>query len=390
MFLFKIQAARHAAQLAARQAEWEAERAELQAALELTRTRAAPPARLPSTPTAAASVVPLRLSPEEIIARLQTLRVSSGASSAPVLREAVYLLEELAKSGPESLPPIREFLARYEDAELDPSQLPGRGARDWPLEFALPPSLRFGLFDVVRRIGGLVAEEILAESLARTGRGVEVAWLARALQGMAPDKYRGQALAVAHALLATTTPANAISPLDRNHRDYLFGVLAFFGDASFAGEAQTQLVRADSQIDRGALKYLQQTLGAQAVPIVAQAYQNSLLTNSAGKEPLARLALSYVGADARANEFYQQTINDPVLTRSHRKNLIEDLNQDGFADTKNLTPRDLPLIQNRLALIEQMALGAMDEANAAAFQEAYKDLLNMQAKITGRPPTARP
>ena len=390
MFLLKIQAARHAAQLAARQAGWEAERAELQAALELARNRTAPPAPLPNTPVTPATVVPSRLSPEEIIVRLQTLRVSPGVSAAPVLRQAVYLLEELTRSGPKALPPIREFLARYQDAELDPSQLPGRGARDWPLEFALPPSLRFGLFDVVRRIGGLGAEEILAESLARTGRGVEVAWLARALQGMAPDKYRDQVLAVAHTLLANATPVDPASPLDRNHRDHLFAVLAFFGDASFAEEAQTQLVRTDSQVDRGALKYLQQTLGAQAVPIVAQAYQNPLLTNSAGKEPLARLALTYVGADAQANEFYQKTINDPVLNKSHRKNLIEDLNQDGFADAKNLTPRDLPLIQNRITLIEQLAPGAMDDVNAAAFQEAYKDLLNMRSKITGQLPPAKP
>ena len=161
-----------------------------------------------------------------------------------------------------------------------------------------------------------------------------------------------------------------------------------FGDTGFVTEAQTQLVRTDSQIDRGALKYLQQVLGAQAVPLAANAYQNPLLTNSAAKEPLARLALNYVGADAQANAFYQQTINDPILNRSHRKNLIEDLNQDGFADTRNLTARDLPLIENRIRLIEQLAPSAMDEANAAAFKEAYKDLLNMRAKITGQPPAA--
>jgi hypothetical protein len=244
------------------------------------------------------------------------------------------------------------------------------------------------LFDVLRRIGGTEAEKILAESLARTGRGVEVAYLTEMLQEMAPNQYRDQALAVARGLLTSTAPFNATSPLDRNHRDYLFGVLAFFGDTSFAGEAQTQLVRADSQIDRGALKYLQQALGAQAVPIVAQAYQSPLLTNSAAKEPLARLALNFVGADVQANDFYQKTINDPLLTKSHRKNLIEDLNQDGFPDTKNLTARDLPLIENRLALIEQLAPTAMDEVNLAAFKEAYKDLFNMRAKISGQTPPA--
>jgi len=63
--------------------------------------------------------------------------------------------------------------------------------------------------------------------------------------------------------------------------------------------------------------------------------------------------------------------------------LIEDLNQDGFEDTRNLTANDLPLIENRIALIEELAPDSMDTVNDAAFQEAYKDLLNMRAKVTG-------
>ena len=78
---------------------------------------------------------------------------------------------------------------------------------------------------------------------------------------------------------------------------------------------------------------------------------------------------------------YQQAINDPVLTKNHRKNLIEDLNQDGFTDRKNLGAQDLPLIQNRIALIEQLAPVATDPVNLAAFKEAYKDLLNMRERI---------
>lgn len=328
---------------------------------------------------------PVRLTPEEILVRLQALGGAAETKPPPILRQAVYWLEELAQPGEQAFPAIRAFLKRYEDLELDLSPFAGRGARDQVLlEFVVPPSLRFGLFDVVRRIGGTDAATILAESLGRTGRGVEVAYLARVLQQLAPNQYRDQALAVARALLAQPAP-ETINPLDRGHRDYLFGVLAFYGDSSFAREAQTQLVRADSQLDRGALKYLQETLGAQAVPIAAQAYQNPLLTNSAAKEPLARLALNFVGADAQANEFYQQTINDPLLTRSHRKNLIEDLNQDGFPDTKNLSAKDLPLIQNRIDLIEQLAPKAMDDANSAAFREAYKDLINMRTKVTGQP-----
>lgn len=377
---------RAAAQFAAAQAAWDSEKAELEAALAAARSRSRPsaPAAVPA-PVAAA---PTRPAPADIIARLQGLRGAAGSAGSPRVREAIYCLEELVQCGPDALPAVRQFLARNEEVELDPSGLRSLNPRGGlPAEPVIPPSVRLGLFDVVRRIAGADAQVILAETLSTTGRGLEVAYLTRCLHDMAPNHYRTMAVNAARALLANPLPLESTSALDRGHRDYLFAVLMFYRDGTFASEAQAQLVRADSQIDRSALKYLQQALGAQAVPLVAQAYQNpALATNAVAKEPLARLALSYVGADPQANAFYQQAINDPVLTKGHRSNLIEDLNEDGFADPKNLTAADLPLILNRLALIEQLAPNAMDDVNAAAFKEAYKDLVNMHIKVTGRPP----
>jgi hypothetical protein len=154
---------------------------------------------------------------------------------------------------------------------------------------------------------------------------------------------------------------SATEPLDRYHRDYLFGVLSFYGDSSFASEAQAQLLRPDNQIDRGALQISPANArSASRRNCSAGLPQPGPRIDASAKEPLARLALHFAGADAQANEFYQQAINDPVLTKSHRSNLIEDLNEDGFPDPKNLTANDLPLIQSRLALVEQLAPGAMD------------------------------
>jgi hypothetical protein len=383
--VFKKLTLRHAAELGEQQTAWQNERAELEAALAQAReqSRVAPLVAPVSPPTTVnVTNVFSGRDPREILATLQTLRPAPGADSSRVMRQAVYWLEELARSGSAALPAIREFLARYEDVEWDIASFVGRGSRDRiPADFVVPPTLRFGLFNALRQIGGAEAEAILVESLGRTTRGAEVAFLAQTLQAMAPNKYRDQSLGAARALLAAASPLNSTSPLDRNHRDYLFSVLSMYGDAGFAAEAQSQLVRADNQLDRSALKYLSQTLGPQSVTIAAQAYQNPALTNSEAKEPLARLALSFAGADAQANAFYTQAINDPFLTKSHRKNLIEDLNETGFVDPKNLTERDLPLIQNRLSLIEQLAPTPLDDANAAAFKEAYKDLVNMRDKI---------
>ena len=68
-----------------------------------------------------------------------------------------------------------------------------------------------------------------------------------------------------------------------------------------------------------------------------------------------------------------------------RRNLIEDLNETGFADPKHLTPTDLTLIQKRIAMIEQLAPSSMDDINTAAFKEAYKDLVNMRNSLTEKP-----
>jgi hypothetical protein len=97
---------------------------------------------------------------------------------------------------------------------------------------------------------------------------------------------------------------------------------------------------------------------------------------------VARRALFYVGADPDAEAVWVDAINDPSRTAHERSDLIEDLNEEGFPDPKHPSPDDLPLIENRLALIEDLAPDAMDEVNAAAFAEAYKDLANMYARVT--------
>ena len=107
-----------------------------------------------------------------------------------------------------------------------------------------------------------------------------------------------------------------------------------------------------------------------------------------GKDPIAnpeaRLALSMVGVDPGAEEVWCSAINDPRLGADERKDLIEDLNEDGFSNPKNPTKDDLPLIVSRMQIIEDIAGNAMDEINAAAFAEAYKDLANMYARLAGQ------
>jgi len=100
--------------------------------------------------------------------------------------------------------------------------------------------------------------------------------------------------------------------------------------------------------------------------------------------PAAPQALSWVGADPEAEAVWVAAINDPAIPPNARKDLIEDLNEDGFPDPKHVTEDDLPLILSRIELIEQLAPDAMDEVNADAFREAYKDLVNMVGRLAGQ------
>jgi hypothetical protein len=100
------------------------------------------------------------------------------------------------------------------------------------------------------------------------------------------------------------------------------------------------------------------------------------------QDPTARTALSLVGADPDAEQYWVGAINDPNLSAHERQDLIEDLNEDGLSDPKHPGPQDLPLILNRVQLIEELVPYAMDQVNAEAFAEAYKDLNNM---LVGKP-----
>ena len=124
-----------------------------------------------------------------------------------------------------------------------------------------------------------------------------------------------------------------------------------------------------------------QSSNAATVPREGAATRPSGSKKAPLQDPLAREALVLVGLDPEAEAVWVDAINNPDLPPKERQDLIEDLNEEGFADPKNLTPDDLPLILNRLELIERYAPSAMDEVNLAAFLEAYKDLLNMAARL---------
>lgn len=245
-FVANREAVRHRATLAQAQAQWAEEKAQLEAALKKAKGRTVVvEAPAPAAPATAVVTVTAKPDPDAIIARLTAFKSTTPGQTLPQnrqLKRVLHEFESLVDAGESALPAIRAFLARNEDVEFQGGTL--KGARDGnvPTDFLMPPSLRLGLFDALRRIGGAEAEAMLAGVLKTTARGVEIAYLARVLEELAPGKHRDTAIAAAKDLLAN--PVAEAAALDKNDRNYLYGVLAFFNDASQVAMAQGQLLAA--------------------------------------------------------------------------------------------------------------------------------------------------
>jgi len=78
------------------------------------------------------------------------------------------------------------------------------------------------------------------------------------------------------------------------------------------------------------------------------------------------------------------------LTKFHRAPNCQPVRKVASAGSRGNGATDLPLIDNRIAFIEQLAPAATDPVNLAAFKEAYKDLLKMRERIVNPPPPVAP
>jgi hypothetical protein len=392
LFLGRQNASRQVRELEREQAALKADLAKLQATLDKARARrttvSAPTVPAPSTPDISAAPESAARDPVALLNELAAWQVTPG-QGRPV-RQVLARLDELARLGPPALPAIRQFLATGADVAYDK---PGnKGPRDVRslTEALVPVSLRAGLFDVLRQMGGAEAETILLDTLNTTRRGLELAYLTEVLEEMTPGKHRDAALAATRSLLASGLNHE---PFDR---DYLFAILQKFNDATYVSNAQAQLVQTDGRLDRGALRYLQQTLGEQSIAIAAHAWQDARLAEPGSKEPLARLALAFVGGNSQqAVQLWHTAITDPSITPDQKSNLVEDLNEDGLVNRKTPTQEDLQVIANRYALTQaylQQDYVLNDKVLHAAFREADKDLRKFleNASIIAASPSEKP
>jgi hypothetical protein len=351
---------------------WEAERAELEAALK-SRQRLAPAAAVGPTASPALSRAPA----QSVLEYLKTLKVLPANQRNQSIRQIIHQLQNLVDLGPDALPPIRDFLAKFEDVDygpeahddddrdptrrIEPAESFDRmaGATGVParsevrLDSILPASLRLGLVEVLREIGGEGAEEVLADMLSTSGRGIEVAYVARTLQEMVPYKYRDMAVAAAKDLLANPPSIDQPNRLDKGARNYLYSVLNMYNDPSFASTAQRYLVTEDGRIDRTTLNYLTNTLQEDSVSALYQAFNDERMTNLWERASLTSQIISYAGVNPEANNIFKDMVNNEALPSWLRATAIQAL-----AGARNqplgATLNDPAHIKARIALLNSL------------------------------------
>ena len=369
------------AQLKAAQARWDAEKAQLQAAAAVKDS----PAPAPTVIASAALSAPAEESPQDILNDLLNIKLGSGSGRNTALRVIVYKLETLAQRGKAAVPAIRSFLSRNVDLEYGEQSnastnqtdvgsstnqtnnnnggfaggLGGRGGRfrriqNLQTDWVVPPSLRLGLVGTLKEIGGPEGEKALAEMLNITGRGVEIAYLARVLEEIAPGKYRDAAIAAAKELLMNPPSIDNPNRLDDLSRSYLFGVLEFFHDTSFLVNAQQMLVGPDGRLDMDAMGYLTEVLKDQSVSALYQAYENPNLTNQFDKMSVGREVLNYVGQNAQANALFTETLNNTELDDRMKAMTVVQLAGGGFGPFAGQSPTDPQVINNRIQLLTSL------------------------------------
>jgi hypothetical protein len=241
-----------------------------------------------------------------------------------LVRQVIRQFEELTAMGPKALPAITDFLSKDLDKEFKENTAEITSG-NWAqgrmyLDPIFPPSLRIGLLNTVRHIGKreggdkTAAENVLKGVLSTTGRALEVAYIANALEDLAKDIHKEDYLEAARELLMEPIreEGREVSFLNRQNRPMLLDILKRHKDTSFVETAKTQLIRTSTYKDRegnekertyidgSVMSYLTGVLGGKAMPILAGVYDNPELDDRA-RSSIRQVAAGYMGHNEDAN-----------------------------------------------------------------------------------------
>jgi hypothetical protein len=226
------------------------------------------------------------------------------------------------------------------------------------LNFSQPPTLRIGLIDMLAEIGGDHAEATIAELLSTTGRGFEIAYAAKIIQGwLGKDAYRTEALAAAHELLLEPVEAVGGNQFDRVSKNYLFMVLDMYDDQTFIQSAQGMFINDDGRIDRTILDYYEDVGKVRALDAMVQAFRSGRVHED-DMDNLAEAASRYAGINPQADQLFRDIMTGDQYNMETKLDAIRSFTQsDGDASTPGV-PRHV--LQARLNLVNTLQYDESD------------------------------
>ncbi len=275
-------------------------------------------------------------------------------------RRLSYLFESLALQGDAAVPLIREFLNKMEDVdfavqregESDEERKRRYSRFRATLNFSQPPTLRIGLMDMLAEIGGDHAEATIAELLSSTGRGLEIAYAAKIIQGwLGKGAYRTEVLAAAHELLLDPVEAVGGNHFDRVSKNYLFMVLDMYDDKTFIQSAQGMFINDDGRIDRTILDYYDNVGRVDALDAMVQAFRSGRVHED-DMDNLAEAASRYAGINPQADQLFRDIMTGDQYNMETKMDAIRSFTQsDGDPSTDRIPPN---VLQARLNLVNNL------------------------------------
>ena len=226
-------------------------------------------------------------------------RLSSLAQEGPDrlgderLAEMDRLLRQLARLGPAAVPAISELLREGWDIDFHMDGEPNSKRNPLVVEY---DSLRLGLFDLLRKIGGESANSVLYDELGSTTRPVEIRVLADYLDEYAPGLYAQEVVEVANDVLGMKSegllPDDDVGPL--------FHTLEKFGDEIIVPILEENI---SGQWGRYAAIALGGVAGGAGIPVLSEIVaRQSVEGTPDGRQADTRLVAVRVLAQAAADD----------------------------------------------------------------------------------------
>jgi hypothetical protein len=242
---------------------------------------------------------------QQLINRLAQFDVSKDNLTSDGAKNLNEMFKQLVAQGPAGIPAIRAFLEKNQDVNF--AKLQGGIMVDYS-------TMRLGLIDALKEIGGPDAMAVALKTLQTTADPMELAVASKNLEQEAPGEYREQA-----ANAATQSLSRALANgLGEHDIAPLFQVLESYGNSG----ALPVLEKAFSQWSYYSAIALANLPGGEGIPALARLAQDPTTVANGQSDIALRMLAQVSGDNSQASE---------VLLQLARQNQISGQAWSGIA-----------------------------------------------------------